>query len=477
MKPSDGPPLEQERLWGLVSSEEEEPLIESKLSWLFNGKLDQYTRSFVFATVAFAIYALAYACASSMATLGSGAYQVFVDAVSVFVALLAYSSQCRAMMTSLKNTRPLFTIASHKVSTPENGKERRRRIVILKILSTIFWSLIVQNCPRFAYPSDKSDSDKRWKVTGLFTTSAVAIWIIILLAAHAHTMGPAKEGLWWWLGYSLYFALITILAIPVAMLPPRKYQGITEQCWFVFKSHIVYDIPLFYAAVAFSYSLFFYQATTGVNILTVLQASEFAFVVFFGAVAVVTLLDTSITIWTLVNSGQLNYLELMAADSHGGLGPFYRLIDSNTIILGAIAMLYSLRVIIPVITNTHTTTTFWSIVYTIPGVIGVPLLMAMTWVASVYFLRRRTVQIKEHFMEDLRSKGDHENTQIQWPVPVRCLPKKWSSVSDMDELTMRDRITRIQSWPRTSSIVATVLSSGYIAILTPLLHFLGLPTG
>jgi hypothetical protein len=470
--------LEQERQWELVRTLGE-PLIESKLSWLFRGKLDRYTRAFVFATVAFAIYALAYACVSSITTLESGAYIIFVDAVSVFVALLAYSSQSGAMVTSLEKTRRLglFTIASRKASTRENGKESGQRIVILKILTMIFWSLIVQNCPRCAYPPDKSDSDKRWKVTGLFTTSAVTIWIIIILVAHAYSMGPAKEGVWVWLGYSLYFALITILAIPVAMLPPREYQGITEQCWFVFKSHIVYDIPLFYAAVAFSYSIFYSQATTGVNILALLQAGEFAFVVFFGAVAVVTLLDTSITIWTLLNSGQLNYLELMAADSYGGLGPFYRLIDWNTIILGAIAMLYSLRVIIPVVTNAHSTTTLWSIVYTIPGVIGVPLLMAMTWAASVYFLHRRTIEIKEHFMEDLRSKGDHENTQIRWPVPVRCLPKKWSSASNMDEFTMRDRITRIQSWPRTSSIVATVLSSGYLAILRPLLAFLGLQLG
>lgn len=464
----------QEKQWEIVRSLRE-PEIERKLSWLFRGKWDPYTRAFAFATVAFAIYALAYAYVSSASISESVGYSIFIDAVTVFVALASYSRQSRSLVTSLEKTRhlELFTIASRKVSTPEDGSGTGERIVIFEILWKIFWSKIVQRFPKYAYPANKSSADKRWRITGLFTTLAVAVWIIIILAAHAYTMGPLKEGAWWWLGYSLYFAVITIWAIPIAMLPPRELQGITEQCWFVFKSHIVYDIPLFYAAVAFSYSLFFSEANAGVNPIAILQACELAFVVFFMGVVVVTLLDTSITIWTLLNSGQLNYLELMTADSYGGMGPFYSLINWNTIVFGILATLQFSRIIVPVLTSTHVPLGLSSVIYTIPAVIGVPLLMALTWGASVYFLHKRTIEIKQHYiMEDLRPNDDHETTQKQWPVPVRCLPERFRN---KDELAVRDRIAHIQSWPRTSSIVATALGSGYLYIIRPLLASLGFP--
>jgi hypothetical protein len=438
--------------------------IETRLAW-FIRRLDPYSRGLVF-SVAFFFGCLG--IGRILYTTWGPAFlsSIFLDSLTLLIAMAAYSHQARSLIDTLEDAkeRGLFTIADTKVRYPsQNGS--KPTIAAWGVVTKLFWTLIVQCFPSFAYVKrNRNIVDRRWAITAVFTIIAVSIWIFILVAC-AHKSGPGKEGPLVWLGYSLYLALITIWAIPVAMLPPDGFTGIAEQCWFVFRSHIVYDIPMFYASVAFSYSLFSSSAQPGgIGWSALFQGLELSFVVFFMGVLAVTLLDTSITVWTILNSGQLNGLELMTIDSHGGLGSFYSLNNWNTTLLGIVAIVQASKLVVGVLVTPGASLT-QTAVYTIPAIIGVPLLMTLTWGVSVFYLHKRIVSLKESMIARITREGLLQGYQSE------------------GLLATRDRLVRISSWPKAGSfiatalsIIATGLSFAYPYIIKPLLAALGIPS-
>lgn len=215
-------------------------------------------------------------------------------------------------------------------------------------------------------------------------------------------------------------------------------------------------IPTFYAVVAASSSLAKSVSVVG-NWTELLEPLEFGVLVFGMGVAVVTILDTSITYWTLANSDQITSLNLMDIDGYGGMGKFYSLITWNAVSLGSLSILQASRLLFPIRVSKIPA-------YVIPVILGVPLLLLLTWLVSNYFLYRRVSVLKQKYIDRvIIEKG------IQGDPVLTSDEKRLLDTLDANE--RRNLVKMIRAWPRTGSVVVTVIVG---VILQAMVQILGI---
>jgi len=357
-------------------------------------------------------------------------YAPTVDAATVVLSLVIYRRQATYCLEQILKFKDHIAVSGRSIRDKyELGPER-----LWNILTGLFWRWIVQNNHGWGWDQRKeNEEDRRWLITVPFIIVASAGWLI-LLRTFGLTDNPVV-----WLLYTIYFSLITAWAIPFAMCPSQGSRGIEEQCWFVFRSHIVISIPSFYAVVAYSAWLL-----TMSRVGTFVDGLELSALAFALGVAVVTILDTSITIWTLANSHEVESLNLLSTDQYGGTGGFMNLITSNAAFLGALAVLQSSKFFFPVYIRPFPP-------YLIPPLFGVPLLLLLTYLVSNYFLHNMILSLKKKYLP-LSVAG----LTGQQNVPRLANDEK-TFLSSLSPFERRNFILNISTWPVPNSILITTI--------------------